>query len=47
MAAIEGAILDPSRKEEKRPSRPPLHRRPLVGRSLDEQLAVLKSDTLQ
>ena len=46
-AAIAGAVLVLSDKEEKKPRRPPLAKRPLVGRSTKEQLALIYGSKLQ
>lgn len=49
-AAIAGAELPLAKKEEKEeklPRRPPLSKRPLVGRSLKEQLALISGAHLQ
>lgn len=49
-AAIEGAILPLQKKEpeqENTQRRPPLSRRPLVGRPLKEQLALIAGAKLQ
>ena len=46
-AAIAGAQIQSKDKEEKNPRRPPLHKRPLVGRSLAEQLALISGEKLQ
>ncbi len=47
-AAIAGSVLFPSEpKEEKKPRRPPLSKRPLVGRSIKEQLALIAGGRLQ
>ena len=49
-AAIAGAELPLSKDKEKKdrkPQRPPLSKRPLVGRSLKEQLALISGAHLQ
>ena len=47
-AVISGAVLfPPEPKEEKKPRRPPLSKRPLVGRSLREQLALIYGERVQ
>ncbi|MBQ3059577.1 MAG: hypothetical protein IJD16_04600 [Desulfovibrio sp.] len=46
-AVIAGAILVPKEKEEKKPRRLPLSQRPLEGRSLAEQLALINGGTVQ
>jgi len=46
-AAIDGAVLSEKPKPEKKDRRPPLSKRPLVGRSLSEQLALIRGDHIQ
>ena len=46
-AAIAGNIIYPESKAEKLPRRPPLSKRPLVGKSIKEQLALIDGGSVQ